>query len=75
MLRRRRDLDAPQDFLLSGWTENYPVLHDLYQAKERFYDILDNNMTRAEAEIAYQNWKDSIPVDIRGYFADLERAI
>ncbi len=26
-------------FLLSGWTENYPVLHDLYQAKERFYTL------------------------------------
>lgn len=32
-------------------------------------------MTRAEAEIAYLNWKDSVPVGIRGYFSDLDRAI
>ncbi len=38
MLRRRRVLNATQEFLLSGWTENHPVLHDLYQAKERFND-------------------------------------
>ncbi len=35
MLRRRSGLDATQEFLLSGWTENYPVLHDLYHVKER----------------------------------------
>ncbi|MEQ1560774.1 MAG: ISL3 family transposase [Methyloglobulus sp.] len=75
MLRRRRDLDATQEFLLSGWTENYPVLHDLYHAKERFYDIWDSNLTRKQAETAYMDWKDSIPASIRKYFADLDRAI
>lgn len=39
MLRQRRGLDASQEFLLSGWIESYPLLHDLYYAKERFYDI------------------------------------
>lgn len=39
MLRRRRDLDASQEFLLSGWTKNYPVLYDLYHAKKRFYTL------------------------------------
>jgi transposase len=75
MLRRRRDLDATQEFLLSGWTENYPVLHDLYQAKERFYDIWDSDLTRKQAETAYLDWKDSIPTGIRSYFSDLDRAI
>jgi len=71
MLRRRPDLDTTQEFLLSGWTENYPVLHDLYQAKERSYDIWDSHITGAEAEIVYLNWKDCI----RSYFSDLDRAI
>jgi transposase len=75
MLRRRRDLDATQEFLLSGWTENYPVLHELYHTKERFYDIWDSDLTRKQAETAYLDWKDSIPLGIRGYFSDLERAI
>ncbi|MEQ1557767.1 MAG: ISL3 family transposase [Methyloglobulus sp.] len=75
MLRRRRDLDTSQEFLLSGWTENYPLLHDLYQAKEQFYDIWDSNLNRKEAEIAYLYWKDNVPSDICGYFSDLDRAI
>ncbi len=75
MLRRRRDLDASQEFLLSSWTENYPLLHDLYHAKERFYGIWDSNLTRKQAETTYLDWKDSIPTSIRGYFADLEKAI
>lgn len=75
MLRRRRDLDATQEFLLSGWTENYPLLHDLYHSKERFYDIWDSNMTKKEAETAYLDWKESMPSGIRGYFANLEKAI
>lgn len=62
MLRRRRDLDATQEFLLSGWTENYPVLQDLYQAKKCFYGIWDSNLTRKQAETAYMEWKDSIPL-------------
>lgn len=48
------------------------MLHDLYQAKERFYDIWDSTMTRKQAETAHLDWKDSIPVGILGYFSDLD---
>lgn len=75
MLRRRRDLDVKQEFLLSGWIDNYPDLYALYHAKEQFYDIWDSDMTRAEAEDAYAAWKDSVPTGIRGYFSDLIRAV
>jgi transposase len=75
MLRRRRDLTASQEFLLSGWTENYPKLHELYLAKERFCDIWDSSYTRQQAESAYIDWKDSVPAGIRGYFSDLTRAV
>jgi transposase len=51
------------------------LLHDLYHAKERLYDIWDSHITRAEAKIAYLVWKDSVPVGILGYFYDLGRAI
>lgn len=36
MLRRRRDLDASEQFRLTGWTEKYPFLHNLYHEKEQF---------------------------------------
>jgi transposase len=75
MLRRRRDLDATQEFLLSGWTENYPDLAELYHAKERFFDIWDSDVSRTEAESAYTLWKGSVPPGIRKYFSDLTRAI
>lgn len=32
-------------------------------------------MTRKQAEAAYLAWKDSVPQGIRGYFADLEKAV
>jgi hypothetical protein len=75
MLKRRRDLDATQEFLLSGWTANFPELDALYHAKERFFDIWDSDLTRPEAEAAYGAWKDAIPSEIRGYFSDLARAV
>jgi transposase len=75
MLRRQRDLDATQEFLLSGWTENYPLLHDLYHKKERFYEIWDSNQSRKDAETAYDNWKLSLPTNISPYFSDLIRAV
>jgi hypothetical protein len=68
MLSRQWDLDASEEFLLSGWTENYPLLHDLYLKKEQFYTILDSNHSRKAAEIAYDNWKSSLPTDISPFF-------
>lgn len=75
MLKRRRDLDATQEFLLSGWTENFPDLADLYHAKERFFDIWDSDLIRPEAEAAYESWKEALSYGIRGYFSDLTRAV
>mgnify|MGYP001403122473 CR=1 FL=1 len=76
MLRRRRDLDASsEEFLLSGWTGNYPLLHDLYHEKERFYAIWEGNLSRKNAETAYDNWKSSLPGNISPYFSDLIRAV
>ena len=70
MLKRHRDLTATDEAMLSGWTLNYPDLHGLYEAKESFFDIFDSKMTRAEAEAAYADWKDSVPSGIRKYFSD-----
>jgi transposase len=75
MLKRRRDLDAAQEFLLSGWTENFPEIAELYHAKERFFEIWDSDFTRPQAEAAYDAWKDAVPSGIRGYFSDLTRAV
>ncbi len=81
MLRRQRDLDAGEEFLLSGWTENYPLLHDLYFKKERFYtlwgtsEIWEHNHNRKSAELAYKNWQINMKPKIRGFFTELERAI
>ena len=74
MLRRQRDLDATEEFLLSGWTENYPLLHDLYSKKERFYEIWEHN-NRKNAEMAYESWLKAMKRKIRGFFSELERGI
>ncbi len=75
MLKRWRDLSGLDEFRLSGWTENYPLLQALYLAKEEFFDIWDSGMSRHQAELAYTHWKNSLPVDIAPYFSDLERAV
>lgn len=75
MLRRQRDLNASEEFLLSGWTENYPLLHDLYFKKERFYEIWEYDHSRKSAELAYQNWQINMKPEIRCFFSELERAI
>ncbi|MDD2660675.1 MAG: ISL3 family transposase [Methylococcales bacterium] len=75
MLKRRRDLDAIQELLLSSWAANFPELADLYHAKECFFDIWDSNLTGPTAEAAYEAWKNSVPAGIRGYFSNLTRAI
>ena len=74
LLKRRSSLTDQQHFILEGWTLNYPSLAHVYEAKEAFYEIYDYQ-TRAEAELAYDDWKAGIPSGVRGYFGDLVRAM
>lgn len=75
MLTRRRDLTVQQQFILSGWLVNHTNLYDVYEAKERFFDIWDNkDYDSHSAYIAYSEWIDSIPTGVKKYFSDIERA-
>lgn len=72
---RRRKLTIKQAFILEGWTLNHPKLHEVYEAKERFFDLFDNTQYNSrQAYHAYLQWLDSIPTGIKGYFSDIEKA-
>lgn len=75
MVKRRRDLTEFDKAMLQAWTDDYPDLCALYEAKESLFDIWDQVLTRSQAETAYQDWKDSIPTGVRKYFSDVDRAV
>lgn len=74
LLKRQRDLTDKEAFNLDGWTKNYPVLGEAYRLKETFYGVYEASTSRADALERYGAWSNSVPPEIRPYFADLIRA-
>lgn len=73
LLKRRHELSDEEEFIMSGWLENYQQLALAYSAKEAFYEIYDSPNT-IEANRRYQAWREMIKPEIAGAYADLIRA-
>jgi transposase len=73
ILKRKHRLNGTEHMMLSGWLENYPTLAMAYEIKEAGYRIYDAK-TRDEADAAFEEWKASVPQEMKGAFGDFERA-
>jgi transposase len=73
LLKRRKELSDQEEFLMSGWLENYPQLALAYIAKEAFYEIYDAD-SLIDAHRRYQAWREMIKPEIEGAYAELIRA-
>ncbi|MBD3612883.1 MAG: ISL3 family transposase [Hydrogenovibrio crunogenus] len=73
LLKRRHELSEQEEFIMSGWLENYPQLALAYSAKEAFYEIYDSN-NLMEANKRYSAWREMIKPEIHSAYADLIRA-
>jgi transposase len=63
LLSRTIDLDVFQEATLKSWCRRWPVMEDVYDAKERFLDIwLAEN--KNEARYLYSDWKASVPEQV-----------
>ena len=73
ILKRKHRLNGKEHMMLSGWLENYPTLAMAYEIKEAGYRIYDAK-TRDEAAAAFEEWRASIPQEMKGAFGNFERA-
>jgi transposase len=73
LLKRESDLNDMERLTLDGWTKNYPELGEAYRLKEEFFGIYDAE-SPDEARENFIQWQTSIPSEIAGAFADIERA-
>jgi len=73
LLKRRKELSDQEEFIMSGWLENYPQLALAYIAKEAFYEIYDAD-NLIDANRRYRAWREMIKPEIAGAYADLIRA-
>jgi transposase len=73
LLKRRKELSDKEEFIMSGWFENYPQLALAYIAKEAFYEIYDAE-NLIDANRRYQAWREMIKPEIASAYADLIRA-
>lgn len=74
LLKRERDLNDKERFLLDGWVKNYPNLGEAYRLKEAFFGIWDQK-TPWEAHHAFQDWANSIPGDLIGFYQPILTAV
>ena len=70
LIKREHDLNEKERFNLDGWTKNYPLLGQAYQAKEAFYGIYESKSIH-EASARYEAWQKSIPPELHSHFSDL----
>jgi transposase len=74
LLKRERDLNDQERFLLGGWTLNYPTLGHAYRLKEDLYGIYEQSANADEAIQRYEAWSSSITPEVSEAFGDLTRA-
>ncbi len=67
LLRRQNQLTDQESFNLDGWTKNYPLLGEAYRLKEEFFNIYQAP-SKQQAQIRYEQWLKSIPVELRGHY-------
>lgn len=68
ILRKRQHRLTPQEaFLVETWTNAYPRLAEAYRLKEGFYQVYDAP-DRETAERLFEEWKASIPKDLKPLF-------
>jgi transposase len=70
LLSRARNLRPEQTMILQTWTNHFPTLAAAYEAKEAFYGIYDCQGRRS-AEVAFDNWEQSLTPVMRVAFKDL----
>lgn len=73
LLKRERDLNDQEAFLLDGWCQNYPELGLAYRQKEAFYQIYDAQ-SPDQAKALFREWYHSLSSEIQPAYSDLVRA-
>lgn len=75
LLKRRKDLTAKDEPLLSSWLDTYGSLRTAYRLKEGFYDIWDASEDKEEALARYNAWVKGITPDVSYAFEPLVTAV
>ncbi len=73
LLKRESELSDQERFNMDGWTKNYPLLGEAYRLKEEFFKIYDAS-TRQQAQLRYEAWVKSIPVELYDHFSPIVTA-
>lgn len=74
LLKRRRDLEPREAFLLETWTGNFPRLAAAYAAKEAFYAVWEET-ARVPATARYDAWLASLTPELAEAFRPIITAV
>lgn len=74
LLKRLHNLTSKEYETLKGWIDGFPMLGQAHALKEGFFAIWDAQ-NRADAEAAYDKWRDTVPEDLRWAFRLVIQAV
>lgn len=74
LLKRRVKLNDFEKLTLETWTKNFPLLGEVYDAKESFFDFYECG-SRKEAEDYLRRWKNSLSPEAEKAFKPLLTAL
>lgn len=74
LLKRRSKLNDFEKLTLETWTNQFPLLGEVYNAKEKFFDFYECQ-ARTEAEKHLREWKDGLSTEAEKTFKTLLTAL
>lgn len=75
LLRKRKStLSDKENFILSYWENNYPILAKMYLLKEQFFEIYEAK-TKEEAYTKYSEFENQLTPEVRHYWYEVMRTV
>ncbi|MCE2706865.1 MAG: ISL3 family transposase [Proteobacteria bacterium] len=74
LLKRNHQLTQIEKISINSWFARHKILGEAYELKEGFYNIW-KCQTKKDAEHAYTEWKNKIPIELIEYFAPIVSTI
>lgn len=74
LLKRKSTLSPKEDFIVSYWENNYPILAKMYLLKEQFFEIYEAK-SKEEAYTRYSEFENQLTSEVKHYWHEVTRAV
>ncbi len=74
LLKRKSTLSDKENFIVSYWENNYPILAKMYLLKEKLFEIYEAD-SKEDAYTRYSEFENQLTQEVKHYWHDVIRAV